>query len=208
MTATGKLRAAAVFTRIARALDAPATILYTTTAENAPDVQVLCVSPPVIVFGPRFAQGEDVSDLELRFRLAQAAEMARPARIMAVGQSSTDYKRLVGSLWRVFGDDQQEEIKDGQYQRDEELRKTLPVRARAELERQLTKVSKLAAAPYKLACLRAADRAGLLICGDVDTALRHSAAVAGGGDNRHLLQMPLKRGYLATRARLGIGASK
>lgn len=205
ISATRKLRAAAVFTRVARALNAPATILYTSSAEDAPDVQVVCVSPPIIVFGPRLVSGDSISDLELRFRLARAAELARPSRIIAAGQPRSHVEELMGTLWRVFGDGESDsaEIGEEQYRRDEELRKTLPVRARADLEKLLTGVSDLAPERFINACQRAADRAGLLICGDIDTAIRHTTS-----DDEHLKRMPLQRGYLGTRAKLGIGATK
>jgi hypothetical protein len=190
---------------VARALNAPATILYTTSAEGAPDVQVVCVSPPIIVFGSRFLEKDGISDLEMRFRLARAAELAHPSRIIAAGQPDADFQELVSTLWRVFGDGQSEaeEIGDAQHKRDEKIRQTLPVRARADLEELLTGISGLNPEQFSQACQRAADRAGLLICGDVDTAIRHSPE-----DNRHLLAMPLEEGYLETRAKLGIGAKK
>ena len=63
---------------------------------------------------------------------------------------------------------------------------------------------------YRRACLRSADRAGLLICGDIDTALRLGGLVGPDGKKqvRHLYEMVLKRGYLTARARLGVGATK
>ncbi len=214
ITATGKLRAAAIYTRIARAMSAPATILYKTDAEDAPDIQVVCVSPPVIVFGPRLAEsGSDrnpVSDLELRFRLARAAELARPSRIVASGQPAHVWEQLIASLWRIFGDaDSEAEVSESQHAQDEELRTTLPVRARAKLEDILSERPQLAgsAAPaqFLAACHRVADRSGLLLCGDIDTALRYAAQQ---DDQNHLLRMPLQREYLATRAQLGIDVKK
>tara|TARA_R110002073_G_scaffold225022_9_gene385475 strand:- start:5956 stop:14361 length:8406 start_codon:yes stop_codon:yes gene_type:complete len=214
ITATGKLRAAAIYTRIARAMSAPATILYTSDAEDAPDVQVICVSPPVIVFGPRLSENggdhEPVSDLELRFLLARAAELVRPSRIVAAGQPAKVWEQLIASLWRIFGDaDTASEVSESQHLQDEELRTTLPVRARAKLEDLLSERPQLAgsAAPTRFlaACQRAADRSGLLLCGDMDSALRYAA---WQDDQTHLLRMPLQPAYLATRAQLGIDVKK
>ncbi len=205
VSATGKLRAAAVFTRVARALNAPATVLYTTAAEGAPDVQVVCVSPPIVVFGSRLLNSDDISDLEMRFLLGRAAELAHPTRIIAAGQPAREFQQLMGSIWRAFGVGQSDstDIGDDQHKRDEKIRKTLPVRARADLEKLLTGLSGLKPEQFSEACVRSADRAGLLLCGDIDTAIRHSAE-----DNKHLLTMPLQPGYLETRAKLGIGAKK
>ena len=48
------------------------------------------------------------------------------------------------------------------------------------------------------------------VCGDIDTALRLGGLVGPDGKKqvRHLHEMVLKRGYLAARARLGVGAVK
>ncbi|MCP4447343.1 MAG: hypothetical protein GY811_18645 [Myxococcales bacterium] len=214
ITATGKLRAAAVFTRIARAMAAPATILYKSEAPDAPDMQVICVSPPVIVFGPRLAEvgadHEPVSDLELRFILARAAELARPSRIIAAGQPPKRFEQLISSLWRIFGEaDSNGEVSEQQHADDARLRTTLPVRARATLESLLSSrpqpAGAAAPAQFLQACERAADRAGLLPCGDIDSALRYASQQ---DDQTHLLRMPLQHEYLATRAKLGIGVKK
>lgn len=205
VTATGKLRVAAVFTRIARALDAPATILYTSDAEDAPSIQVVCSSPPSIVFGPRFAAGNS-SDLETRYLLARAAELARPERIIATGLPSSEFKRLMRALWRIFGTSESlEEADPEEIARDEALRTLLPVRARTELTKLLAGQERLKSTEYVQTSQQAADRAGLLICGDMDTALR---ATVPDSDTSHLFRMALSRGYLATRAKLGIGAKK
>ncbi len=208
ITATGRQRSATIFTRIARAMSAPATILYSTDAPDAPDVQVVCVSPPVIVFGPRLSEGGDVSDLELRFLLARAAELVRPSRIIAAGQPTAIWEELFSSLLRIFGDAESlDDVSESQHAQDEELRKTLPVRTRAKLETMLSKPPALTGSvttEFLAACQRAADRCGLLVCGDIDSALRHSEQES----QTHLLCMPLQPQYLATRALLGIGAKK
>ncbi len=102
--AASDLPAATIYTRIARALDAPATVLYVTEQSDAPDVTVLCVAPPAVVLGPRLhGHGDAVSDLELRFQLARAAELARPERIAAVGLPPDHLAALCASLVRLFG---------------------------------------------------------------------------------------------------------
>jgi hypothetical protein len=207
---TGDLPSVTVFTRIARALDAPATVLYATDQADAPDVTVLCVAPPVLVLGPRLhgSRANSVSDLEMRFLLARAAELARPERIIAAGLSAEHLAALCASLVRVFGRSGGEAA--SQREDDELLRTTLPVRVRTQLEKPLgaTRGRALDADKYRRACLRAADRAGLLICGDIDTALRLGGLTGPDGKKqvRHLYELVLKRGYLAARARLGVGA--
>ncbi len=174
-------------------------------------MQVVCVSPPVIVFGPRLTKkNSEVSDLELRFLLARAAELARPGRIIASGHTAEDFKNLMESMWRVFGDDdaEPEEVDDQQHEQDERFRKTLPVAARATLEGLMNDLPKTAHQQFRSICQNAADRAGLLICGDIDTALRHSPVMQEQPQSTHLLKMPLMPGYTEARQKLGVGSPK
>jgi tetratricopeptide (TPR) repeat protein len=205
------LPAATIYTRIARALEAPATVLHVTEQSDAPDVTVLCVAPPAVVLGPRLhGHGDAVSDLELRFQLARAAELARPERIAAVGLPPDHLAALCASLVRLFG---RAASGSGTWREEDEfLRVTLPVKVRTQLEKLLGQARgrALDVERYRQACLRAADRAGLLVCGDIDTALRLGGVPGPGGARqvRHLHEMALRRGYLAARARLGVGATK
>ena len=175
-----------------------------TEQEGAPDVTVLCVAPPAVVLGPRLhGHGGALSDLELRFQLARAAEMARPERIAAVGLPPDHLAALCSSLVRLFGRG------GGASDEDEFLRRTLPVVVRTQLEKLLQgRRGALDHERYRRACRRAADRAGLLVCGDIDTAMRLAMGQTSGRPGRHLVEMALRRGYLAARARLGVGAVK
>ena len=60
------------------------------------------------------------------------------------------------------------------------------------------------------ACQRAADRAGLLVGGDVGTALQvvGSTSHEGRRGTGHLIECALSPRYLQVRARLGVGAVK
>ncbi|HUS67692.1 MAG TPA: hypothetical protein VMZ28_24320 [Kofleriaceae bacterium] len=209
--ATTDVPAATIFTRVARALDAPATVLYATDQPEAADVTVLCVAPPAIVLGPRLhGRGDAMSDLELRFLLAQAAELARPERIIAAGLSPEQLAALCAGVSRVFGRSASDPA--ATREDDELLRTTLPVRVRTQLEKLLGPLRGrlLDTERFQRACKRAADRAGLLVCGDVDTAVRLGGVAGPDGKRqvRHLHELVLKRGYLAARGRLGIGATK
>jgi len=197
--------AAVMFPHLAKALAIPATLLYRTDDPNAADVQVVCVSPPLVVLGPRLAEdaAEPPSDLELRFALTRACELARPRRIIAAGLPEGDFAGLLGSLQRVFGSGG-DAADEGQREHDQMLRKTLPVKVRRELGELLADASprELDAARFIAACQRSADRAGLLLTGDAATAIR----LVGGTDrSAHLVRLALDEHYLDARARLGIG---
>jgi tetratricopeptide (TPR) repeat protein len=219
------LAVSAMFPCIATALNVPVTVLYTTSLPDAPDIQVVCVSPPIVVVGPRLqvrtghlpASGtNEPSETELRFHLGRAAEMARPEHIIAAGLPYPDFVNLIGSVLRCFAPKHLKnavrgDILDEDVQRahDEHLRTTLPVKLRGQLEAMLEGASSRDVDPdnYLDALVRSADRAGFLMCGDVATAAAHAACMSADGRriHRHLIETALKPTYLDARATLGVG---
>lgn len=225
VSASDDLAAAAMFPSIVNALDLPATVLYTTDAPDAPDIQVVCVAAPVVVVGPRLqvppgwdndVQSGEPTEPELRFLLARAAEMTRPEHIVGAGLPYADFTNRTASVLRTFGPEKLHhavptDIEDEDIQRvhDEVLKGDIPVKLRTELEELLENAS-----PHDLDINRfyslldrAADRAGLLLCGDITTAVRHAGELTP--DNRrvtrYLMETPLRERYLRARARLGVG---
>jgi tetratricopeptide (TPR) repeat protein len=208
--------AAVMLPSIARALDTPRIVLYTSRAADAADIKVVCVAPPVLVLGPKLwraegqpaAVGEPLTDLELRFLLGRAAELTRPANLIATGLPPDQVAALVASLRRVFqAGAARPDASEATREHDAMLKKTLPVKLRTRLEEILNSASPAALNPerYTAMCLRAADRAGLLVCGDVATAIR----MAGGPDRAgHLIELVLDEEYLDVRAKLGIGIAQ
>jgi tetratricopeptide (TPR) repeat protein len=224
--ASSNLAAAAIFPNIVSALGLSATVLYTTDMPDAPDVQVVCVSTPIVVVGPRLqvpvgwdAQGREAgqpSDAELRFLLARAAHMTRPEYITAVGMPYADFSNRLASILRCFGPEKlhgavHSEIDDPDIQRahDEMLRGDLPVKLRDELEAILADANPrdFDLNRYYNQLDRAADRAGLLLCGDIATAVECAGEVTQDGARvtRYVLQVPLMPSYLAARRKLGVG---
>lgn len=226
VSASMNLAAAAIFPNIVSALGLSATALYTTDMPDAPDVQVVCAATPIIVVGPRLqvpigwdAQGVppgQPSDAELRFLLARSAQMTRPEYITAVGMPYTDFSNRLASILRCFGPDSihgavHSEIEDEDIQRahDEVLRGDLPVKLRDELKELLADASPrdFDINRYYTELDRAADRAGLLLCGDIATAHELAGEVDSNGARvtRNVLKVPLTPDYLKVRKLLGVG---
>ena len=209
ISANSHIAAASIFPRVAAALDIPATILYTTDVPDAADIEVVCVSAPLVILGPRF-QGLDAadwSDLELRFMLGRAAELARPERVIATGLPHADFLDLLGSIKRVFGPPGLAEETDDEASgyRDEMLRTALPIKTRRQIKELLADLSPRDLDPDRFisACHRAADRAGYLVCGNIAAALKHTRETVTG----HIIGMTLEPRYLTALAKLGLGAS-
>jgi tetratricopeptide (TPR) repeat protein len=207
-----------MFPRITAALGTPATALYLSQAPSAPDIQLVCAAPAVVVFGPRLqAAGKDPAQrTALRFLLGRTAEMLRPENIIAAGLPHTEFINLLGALLRLFGPPHLANVLPAEFpdqeamrEHDQHLRTTLPVKLRERLQILLEDATARDLDPdrYFSALDRAADRAGLLMCGDIATAISHAGAVDEQGRRvaRHLLTTALSPGYLRARATLGVG---
>jgi tetratricopeptide (TPR) repeat protein len=182
--------AAAIYPQIARALSGPPTLLYTTPRATA-DVALLPASPPVVILGPRMVavragsrgEGHLATDAALRFQLGRIVELSRPHRVLAAMPEDA-FVQLVADL------------RDG-----ERLRARLPVAVRQRLNDAFAALAgqSLDARAYIAACQRAADRAGLLVCGDVTVAVE----LAGGPRQAaHLVRLAASKRYLAVRKKL------
>jgi hypothetical protein len=190
-------------------MGAPAVRFYSTAQADAPPVQVVCVSPPLVVLGPRLTGGEAPLP-EVRYWMGWAAELVRAERLMALGLPRADFDALLGALQRVFGAGAGAGAGGAggaggaDTEHDELLRKTLPVKLRRRLQEMIraTSSAELDAGRYIAACERAASRAGLLASGDLPSAI----ALAGGAERAgHLIDVALDETYLDARATLGIG---
>ncbi len=187
--ASSDAAAAALYPQIARALGGPPTLLYT-SPRAAADLTLLPAAPPVVVLGPRLASlragshgdGHLATDAALRFQLARVVELSRPSRVLAA-LPADGFAAFVAGLGG-----------DG-------LRAKLPIALRQRLTERLATLAPadLDPAAHVAACQRAADRAGLLACGDVAVAIE-----AAGGVRRapHLVRLAASRRYLAARKKL------
>ncbi len=192
-----------MFPSIAKVLGTPASILYTDSDEDEVDIRTICSSPPIFVIGPR-AQGkltDGLSDSALRFALGRSCEIARPERIIACGLPFAEFSRFVDSIVRVYGGPKLQTKQNVQDQnRDQALRTALPVKLRRhveELMREVDDLEMLDPERYISACNRAADRAGLIVSGDIVAAHQYLTQ-SGASDRRirNLLETPLQPGFL------------
>ncbi len=205
LPATSDAASAAVYPQLVKALGGPPTLLY--TSPRAPrDVTLLHAQPPVVVLGPRLASvragsRSDIDlagDAALRFELGRIVELSRPRRIFAGGADTASFTRLVAGLRHAFAPGDRAVDRDVAAEA-ERLRAKLSVALRQKLAERNAGLGSLDADAYLAACHRAADRAGLLVCGDIQVAI----ALAGGATvASHLVKLAASQRYLAARKKL------
>lgn len=206
LPATSDAATAVMYPQIVKLLGGPPTMLYATPRARR-DLVLLLASPPVVVVGPRLASRRAGSraeivlsdDSELRFRLGRIVELSRPARLFAGGQDPESFALFVAALRQAFGPPEPAAPRDIVTQ-GERLRAKIPVALRARLTERLagTTGDQLDPHAYRAACERAADRAGMIACGDIATAIE----LTGGPTlAAHLVKLAASQRYLAVRRR-------
>jgi len=209
--ATLKAPATAMYSRLTTVLGTGAVMLY--QRDEGPDVTVVAAATPVIVLGPRLTSGDaSVASSAVRATLARAVELTRPEHVVFAGMPLPDATRLLASVVRLFGTPQLKEasaalVDDPDVQRvhDEMVKAALSVKIRTRLEQTLatTSLFVLDVRHHLAACERTADRAALLVDGDPKTIAE--LAAARGAKLHHLIGAVAQPGWLALRARLGLG---
>jgi hypothetical protein len=170
----------------------------TLLAGPGPDITVFACRPAVIVIGPRLQSADvpdPVTDAELRFLVARAVCLTLPGRLPSL-LADEPLGRLVALARALAGPDPLDADAEA-------LAAVLPARARRRLAETLGQAPPpFDAAAYRAACVRAADRAGLLLSGNAGVAIRIVGATP------HLVELAASGRYLAARARLGVGATR
>ena len=196
---------AALYPQIANALHGPQTLMY--AVDRGQDLGLLLAAPPVVVIGPRLASlratsqsdADPAVDTELRFRLGRIVELARTRRLLAVGTSPAQLRRFVTGLYHAFGKPQDPD--SSAITEADRLRSAIPLLLRRRISERLAgiELAALDSNAYLAACERAADRSGLLACGDVGVAI---ACAGGAARARHLVRLAASPRYLTARRTL------
>lgn len=211
LAVTSEAAAIAIYPQIAKAFGGPPTLLHVTERADT-DLTLLLASPPLLVLGPAYARQRPASrgdtllvdelrgDAALRFRLGRIVELARTRRLVAAATTADAFARFVRALYIAAGKPDPRASREVHNEADR-LRGRLPVPVRQRLGDKLATIPFDALDPeaYWNGCQRAADRTGLLACGDAAVAID----LAGGPQGApHLVQLASSKRYLALRRRL------
>lgn len=190
---TSDSAAPSMWPQIVKAFGGPTAVLHA-SARAKRDVAIVLAAPPAIVLGPAVTK-ITTNDAALRFELGRIVELARWRRVFAAGVSPTELLAFVAAL-AAFGS---EDAAPGARRDAEHLRSKLPVAHRKRLAERLASLPALDGEAYLATCRRAADRAGLLACGDLTVAVDR---VGGLEAAPHLIALAATRDYLEARRAL------
>jgi hypothetical protein len=175
---------------------------------------LLFAAPPVVVFGPALANvrarshadistsASSTGDADLRFKLGRIVELSKPRRIFAA-QSPESFDLFVRGLRHAFGP-AGNKVERAVIAAGDRIRGAISVSLRGRVSEWMNAFAgdlydPSYQATYLAAVRRAADRAGLIACGDIMTAVELVGGVHGA---RHLVQLAASQKYVAARKKL------
>ena len=133
-----------------------------------------------------------------RFKLGRVVELARTRRIFAAGSTPSAFARFVAGLVHAFG--KPSSAADAAVVAEaERLKSAVPILLRRRLTDRLGGIELLDTTAYVAACEHAADRSGLLACGDIGVAIAHAGGATAA---RHIVKLAASPRYLAARRKL------
>jgi tetratricopeptide (TPR) repeat protein len=215
---------ARVYGAAARALGNRLTGLYLSWTGDFQGVNIRCHAPPLIVVGP---DAEEKPVGELRFLLGRALELTRPEYILAAGLEPAEFNALFAAVLRAFHPRHSRrklEDTDPISRRAKQLKKDLPYRVSRKLVDLLQEKAHVEfnSAVWRSAVRMSGNRAGLLVCGELKSAVRvllaEDLGVTEEDDRtpeqfaqymqqsetlRDLLSFAVSEDYFGTRKRLG-----
>ena len=166
--------AARVFGQITRALGNKKTGLYLKRDRGLDGIAVLSHPPTGVLIGPRIA--EATPPAELRFVLGRAIELARPEYILAAAADPKEFAQLFAAVLRAYHPRhaRRKGAADAVNELAVKIKKLLPYTASKRLAELFQKQSNVSwsSAQWRGAVRLTADRVGLLVCGDLRSAVR------------------------------------
>ena len=218
---------AKIFSQAGKALSNQRASLYVKPDADFEGIRLVSVAPTAIVIGKRFA--EEISVVELRFRLGRALELLRPEFVLAATLDAIALDDLFMAVLKAFHPKHNRwraGSEDSAAEEAAKLKKALPYK----LAKRVAEIfqehvdDELDCSRWRAAVLETGNRAGLLLCGELRTAahvvLRESAVgvpdvITDGllyeraqapGPLRDLLRFFVKPEHFALREILGTAA--
>ena len=181
------------------------------------EIQVAAMAPPAVIVPAALVSRHTIP--ELRFLVGRALELTHPAYILAAGVDRSDFTKLMSQILRSFHPRHMKGRRDLSAHDREQVsvfRRALPFKVARKLGDLFRAQSDtpFSSAAWRLAVQKSANRAGLLICGDLEVALAQMVTTDPALDAtpdqlirvspqvRDLFEFALSDGYMQLRAKL------
>jgi len=205
-----KSELALAYSTAAKALGNRKTGLFVKRDPGHTSVVVVAHPPTAIVVGPEFVQGRSIADV--RFLLGRALETARPEYVLAAALSRDEFTKLFAAVLRAFHPRHSrrrlEVSRDAPGQsRDEEAamwKRQLPYKVAKRLAELFAEKADTAfnSSAWRRGVQHTANRAGLVVCGDMIAAARVLTSEGDTEAIRELARFAASDDYLALRTKL------
>lgn len=173
--------------------------------ELGAQIHVVATDPPVLVAGDEALTAPERP--ELVFRLARAMTFLWPGRAVGASRPGRILRAIVMAIFREASDSPigaDEPLAPAADRAIAVLDPAARAQAHAAALRIMSRGAGLNLSAWARALARTADRAGLLLCGDVPTAFA-GAREAGGDLDRDLVEFSYSAAHVTLRQQLGMG---
>jgi tetratricopeptide (TPR) repeat protein len=165
-----------IYGQVAKALGNKKTALYLRRGDDGgggEDVALVVHAPPALIVAGRMAEAAPAA--EVRFELARGLELSRPEYILAAGIKPRQFTQLFGNVLKAFHPRHaRRRAADGGVDPAGELKKNVPYKVAKRLVElfQEQGTTSWSSARWRTVVQQSGNRAGLLLCGDLKTAVR------------------------------------
>jgi golgin subfamily B member 1 len=215
---------AKILAEVSKALDNKHVGVFTGWDPSTKNIQIALARPPALVVASSLF--DRASAAELRFRLARALELSRPEYILAATVPPRAFAKLFGNVLKAFHPKHARRRGGTDVAGTDaaQLKKALPYKVSKRLAELFASVGNtpFSSARWRDVVEESGNRAGLLMCGDLDVAARIVLAdklqmpvaevdvamlldhATQPGPLRELLRFAISDEYIAVRDALGI----
>jgi len=189
-----------IYGQVAKALGNKKTALYVRAEGAAHAVEIVVQAPPALVVGPALA-GDEATPAEIRFQIARGIELTRPEYILAAGVRPKQFTALFASVLKAFHPrhaKRRATTGDTAAEQAAKLKKNVPYKVSKQLVElfQGLGTTSWSSLRWRSVVHQIGNRTGLVLCGDLGTAVRiviRDAGVLPDADGRPATPEEIRR---------------
>ena len=213
-----------IYGQVSKALGNKKTAIYIKMDGGAPDMTIVVHAPPALVIGPELGLG--ARHAEMRFQLGRGIELTRPEYILASGLPPREFAHMFASVLKAYHPRHSRRPanpNDGINDQVLKLKRSVPYKISKRLVELFGALGSTAwsSIEWRSIVQQTGNRAGLLVCGDLRSAVRVVLAERPGEATREpsgeelrrlcvthqplkaLLQYAISEDYFHLREKLG-----